>query len=245
MKKILFPIMLVFAFYGCSVESLESSEEIITVDAKGKNTVQSADINEFEYPTEDVCVDSEATFTFNVPVGTNIQIQELIGGEWIQVTQDNGTTTNPQIYTMSWNVPGVHYFRYKAGSGGFTEIAPITVVDCSECEESFSHVTNPDGSYTFTYIPADDLENAEIIFTFAQSVVTNWVESSHETVWDHRGVTEHAFLDLVACETYEWQVILDKNCSGNSPNSNVWTNFKVNDVSKKTENTPNLTQSCN
>ena len=237
--------MLVFAFYGCSVESIDSNEEIITVDAKGKAAVQAADSNEFEYPIEDVCVDAEATFTFNVPVGTNVQIQEFVDEDWIQVEKNNSTSMNPQVFTMTWDTPGVHYFRFKAGSGGFTEIAPITVVDCSDCEESFSYVPNADGSYTFTYIPAEDIEDAEIIFTFAQSVVTNWVKSSHETDWDDKGVTEHAFLDLVACETYEWQVILDKNCSGNSPNNNVWTDFKVNDVSKKDENTPNLTQSCN
>lgn len=236
-------MVLILGFSGCSVESYDSNEDLVTADARGGNAL-TADANEFEYPGEDVCVGEEATFTFNVPVGTNIQIQELKDGEWEQVEQESATTSNPQVYTMNWDTPGVHYFRYKAGPGGHTQIAPITVVNCSDCEESFSYVDNNNGSYTFTYVPANDMENAEIIFTFAQSVVNEWGESSVTTEWTTAGQTEHAFLDLEACQQYWWVVSLKKDCNGNTPNNNVWTDFKINDVSKKNDQTPNITQSC-
>jgi hypothetical protein len=58
-------------------------------------------------------------------------------------------------------------------------------------------------------------------------------------------------MDLVACTTYTWTVSLTPNCSGNSKNSNVWTDFKVNNNdgnlendSKKNDGTPNIVIAC-
>lgn len=235
--------MLVFAFYGCSVESIDSNEEIITADAKGTAAVQDVDSNEFDYPAEKVCLGEDINFSFNVPIGTNnIKIQELVDGEWEQIFQKSKSEANPETFSLEYPV-GTYYFRYFAGPGGSTEIEAITVEDCSDCEESFSYSQNLDGSYTFTYIPEEDMINAEIVFTFAQSVVFEWGESSIATDWKSSGQTEHAFLDLASCEVYEWTVTLQKDCSGNSPNSNVWTDFKVNDVSKK-NGLSNIVQSC-
>lgn len=128
--------MLVFAFYGCSVESIDSNEEIISVDAKGKPVA--LDLNAFEYPKEDVCLGENINFAFKVPVGTNnLQIQEFIDGEWVQVFHKSKSTLNPETFALTYPV-GTYQFRYFAGPGGHTRIEPITVVNCSNCTNSFS-----------------------------------------------------------------------------------------------------------
>jgi len=54
-------------------------------------------------------------------------------------------------------------------------------------------------------------------------------------------------MDLVACETYNWTLTMTKDCNANTPNNNVWTDFKVNNISKKNLNTPtpNIVYPCN
>jgi hypothetical protein len=51
-------------------------------------------------------------------------------------------------------------------------------------------------------------------------------------------------MDLNACQTYTWTVTLTANCSGNAKQSNVWTDFKVNEVSKKNNPEDKFIQVC-
>ncbi|MCM8568118.1 hypothetical protein NE848_01940 [Gramella jeungdoensis] len=259
MKKIIYLIVLILGFSGCSVESYDSNEELITADARP--TVQNV---EESLVFGDLCAGEEAEFCLNFPQATigngnpkttNVQVQLLKYGDdpETEEIEPEDYEYYEQIFHTSENTQACFFYtfdeantydlRYFIGSGGHTDVQ-AEVLDCSECEESFSYMDNNDGSYTFTYVPAEDMENAEIIFTLAQSVVSLWGESSVTTEWSTAGQTEHAFLDLEACETYWWTVSLEKDCNGSTPNNNVWTDFKVNDVSKKNELTPNITQSC-
>lgn len=110
------------------------------------------------------------------------------------------------------------------------------------CEESFTSVDNGDKTYTFTYTPEVDMAGAELVFTFAQSAYVSglpegWAQAG-------QGQTMHATMDLTACEVYTWTVTLAANCSGGSGKSNVWTDFKVNDFSKKNNTEDKFIQNC-
>ena len=83
------------------------------------------------------------------------------------------------------------------------------------------------------------MDDAELVFTFAQSVAVSGLDS-----WATNGQTKHMTIDLTVCENYEWTVTLEKDCNGIAPNNNVWTDFEVNDMSKK-GSLSNITQSYN
>ncbi|WP_157359687.1 hypothetical protein [Algoriphagus mannitolivorans] len=94
------------------------------------------------------------------------------------------------------------------------------------CDESFSYEV--DGNeVTFTYVPSADLDNAELVFTFPQSALDgNPLEG-----WSYDGQTMRKTMDLDACATYTWTVSL--SCKPLNNAQNKWTDFKVNDFSKK------------
>jgi len=109
------------------------------------------------------------------------------------------------------------------------------------CEESFSYVDNEDGSYTFKYTPAEDMTDAELVFTFAQGTYVSGLDT-----WTDAGVTKHKTMNLPACTEFSWTVVLQSDCTGGGQKkANVWTDFNVNDVSKKNANTPTLEMPCN
>jgi hypothetical protein len=114
---------------------------------------------------------------------------------------------------------------------------------CSVCEEQFGYEKNFDGTYTFTYTPAEDHINANVVFTFAQA---DRVDVYGLDGWTENGQTRQKTMDLVKCKSYEWIVGLSPNCNGHSGISNLWTDFKINGVSKKniSESTPNITFEC-
>jgi hypothetical protein len=107
------------------------------------------------------------------------------------------------------------------------------------CEESFYWIDNEDGSFTFRFISDVDLTDAEVVFTFAQGTYIVGLDG-----FDENGATMQKTMDFTACELVEWTVFLSPNCSGNSPNSNVWTDFKINGGSKKGE-LENIVLPCN
>jgi len=241
MKKI-YLLFVAATMAACSAEPVEN--EVLTgLDANlsGKNnskTTAQVVANEFVVPNL-ICAGEDAEFYINAPVGSNIQVQQLIGGEWVQVDQISKSTSNPHVTTLNFQVAGDYQLRYKVGSGGFSNAYTVTVENCG-CEESFTYVDNGDMTYTFTYIPEEDMVGAEVVFTFAQGVDVDGLSG-----WEDNGQTRSMVMDLSACEVYEWNVTLDATCTGNSPNSNVWTDFKVNDVSKKADQEDKFIQACN
>lgn len=251
MKKITYLFVVLFTAAACSVESLDSAEEdLVTANASAKlKSQESSNSLSPDYAT--ICEGEVPTFTFNFPQNdkgngqTQVQLQmEVAPDEWEQIFKEDYNDAGPKEYTYDYSIAlgaEVSYnFRAKIGSGGFDYLSTITVVECSDCEESFTYVDNGDKSYTFTYVPAEDVTGAEVVFTFAQGVDVDGLEG-----WENNGQTRQDVMDLEACEVYSWTVTLDAKCSGNSPNSNVWTDFKVNDVSKKANEEDKFIQSCN
>jgi hypothetical protein len=190
--------------------------------------------------TDDVCPGDPMVLTL---VGDgNKQIQQLINGLWTQIAQDNGGSV-PLVATVEDVELTTYVFRYKVGSGGFSNAINITILPC--CDPGFTYVDNGNNTYTFTLVPEVDMENAELIFTFAQSAYISglplgegWARAGND------GQVMKTTMDLVGCETYTWTVTLQANCSGNSGQSNVWTDFKIGEESQK-GSLPNIVIPCN
>lgn len=110
------------------------------------------------------------------------------------------------------------------------------------CDESFSYEYQSDGVYTFTYIPAESMDDALLVFTIPQSYYVSGLEG-----WTRNGQTLQQTMDLVACEEYTWTITFTPDCdnTNGNPNRNVWTDFKVNGETKKNNNTPNIVMQCN
>jgi len=161
----------------------------------------------------------------------NKQIQQLIDGEWVQVAQV-ASGSAPLVGTVTNVQSGDYYFRYKVGSGGFSAAVAVTVVNCN-CSESFSYSVDGD-AVTFTYVPDEDYTDANLVFTFAQGVAVGGDLAG----WSSNGVTKQKTMSLTACTTYTWTVTLD--CAAMPGATNKWTDFKVNDDSKKNAATPNI-----
>jgi len=233
--------------------------------AKGaKTTLKVAAIGSFSYTSTLVCLGDDLTVTFNNLYGASsdcgeVQIQYSLNGiDWLQL--DKGTVTDGLFSVTFTPEAGTYSFRadFTANAGGCKEgfdnmkfqdntvLEIVTVAACG-CDESFSYVNNGGNNFTFTYIPSESVPNANIIFTFAQGVNVSGLNN-----WTENGVTRQMKMDLVACTTYTWTITLTPNCSGHSKNSNVWTDFKVenndgnfeND-SKKNNETPNIVIACN
>lgn len=114
---------------------------------------------------------------------------------------------------------------------------------CGDCEESFDYFKNEDGTYTFTYTPSEDIDGAELTFTFPQSHV-NVSPDEYAQNGNGNDTTFSTILDLESCKTYNWSFELSTDCTGKGQGKvNLWTDFKVNEVSKKGD-LKNITQSC-
>ncbi|MFC0261480.1 hypothetical protein [Fontibacter flavus] len=107
------------------------------------------------------------------------------------------------------------------------------------CDNSLSYVDHGDGTYTFTFVPKQDMNDANLVFTFAQGVTIGGLDN-----WEAKGVTMQKKMNMIAFSTYTWTVELDTNCRGvGQPNANLWTDFTVNGDSKKCD-LKNIVKSC-
>ncbi|HSP40312.1 MAG TPA: hypothetical protein VLN46_02690 [Gillisia sp.] len=247
MKKLIYLFILAIGFTSCSVESMDSTENLLTADMKIK--IQQVDKSMTLLDSE-ICEEDAPSFVVNFPQNENgqgktdvkIQIETSPGsGVWESFMDETYYDAGPKTITANNALAkGTYSYRASIGSGGFNYYATLNVVPCG-CEESFSYVDNEDGSYTFTYIPAEDMLGAEVVFTFAQGVEVNGLDDS----WSTNGVTRQSEMNLEACEEYSWTITLTANCSGKSGQSNVWTDFKVNDHSKKDHSEDKFTVNCN
>ena len=257
-------LVLILNFSSCSdeLELIDDSNQLIQEngiiqDTASKQQTQSSKtvaIATFFNVPELICAGEEAEFCFDAPIKTNLQVQQWdpIEGEWFPIYQKSKSETNPECFSYTFDAEGEYQLRYKIGSGGFTDVT-VTVEDCSNCDESFNYVDNKDDTITFNYTPAEDFNNADLVFTFAQGSYVSGLPEG----WTAHGQTMQKTMNLVACTKYTWTVTLVAKCSGKSSQSNVWTDFKVlpfdfneetdsdSNYSKKNENTPNIIFPCN
>ncbi len=110
---------------------------------------------------------------------------------------------------------------------------------CSHCREQFNYEKNFDGTYTFSYTPSQDYTNANVVFTFTQA---DHVIISGLPGWITEGQIRKKSMNLVRCKTYEWIVGVSPKYNSHAEDADLWTDFKVNSISKKniSEPTPNI-----
>ncbi len=116
------------------------------------------------------------------------------------------------------------------------------------CDESFSYEDNLDGSYTFTYISAEDLDSAEIKFTSPHIVSFVALDGKTYTVNPGNGNGSPTVLTwtgtIEACTAITFTLDFEADCDQNNGGfANIFTDFKVNGVSKKGEN-PSIKFEC-
>lgn len=272
MKKIFLLIFLAIGISGCSVESLDSTEVLTTADAKFTTQSPKNPMGIYSGPnlkgTVSITHDCDNLYVKLTPTGdapttvklgifkeTNLPNENGYAGEmhygledgkdllWTFNIAENGynTASNLNIFFTAWGGSWIgtntlgnkpHAPNYSVFNFDFSNL------DCGGCDESFSYSTNNENTYTFNYTPETNMENAALVFTFAQSVAVSGLST-----WTNNGSTMQKTMDLNACQQYSWTITLLKDCAGNSPNSNVWTDFTVNKVSKKGD-MKNITQIC-
>lgn len=238
--------------YSCSKENATIQQERTLKGAKIAALSTAGD--NLTYPAE-ICAGKEIELCVTFPQGTtggkdpkpketNWQAQ-LKGDDpateavedFYQIAHGGGNTIGCFKYTFP--SAGIYDLRYKASESNFKDVS-LTVTNC--CEESFTYAENEDGTYTFSYTSEVDVEDAALVFTFAQSAYQSGLPEAQN--WVAKGQTMQTIMDLKACEKYTWIVTLKANCSGHSGASNVWTDFKVNDYSKKNNPEDKFIQVC-
>lgn len=197
---------------------------------------QSKQISYIAYNTEEKFVilvtaggDFNADATYTVTFEGETAVKNLQGA---------GNLTFEFDLPLDWEAcQEVSFSIYQEGGSNPVSLsADYNLIGICEfgCEESFYYVENTDGTYTFTYIPAEDMVDALVVFTFAQGVVVSGLED-----FGSSGVTMQDILNFDACQTYSWTVEMTGDCG-----RNLWTDFKVNGESKK-GGLPNIVMDCN
>jgi len=224
-------------FISCEKDLIKSENTL----SSQKNSMVSGT---FDIP-EQICAGEQYEYCFNAPLGTKLKTQQWDDNtaEWVLIYKTNDSNSNPVCFPLQFDVAGDYHLRYQIGSGSFSK-KTINVQNCDDCDESFNYLEHRGGAYTFTYIPSEDMENALVVFTFAQSVTVTGLDENEN--WSNEGQTMQKETDLIACKTYSWTLKMTKDCNGNTPNNNVWTDFKVDNISKKNLNTPtpNIVYPC-
>lgn len=119
----------------------------------------------------------------------------------------------------------------------------------SSCDESFSYEYNQeDGSYTFHYVSSEDLENAEVKFTCPHITGFEAMDGKEYHVNpgnSHGSPTVLTWTgNIEACTEITFTLSFDADCGQtHSGKANLFTDFKVNGVSKKGDN-ENITFDC-
>lgn len=199
-----------------------------------------------------VCTGEEVTVTGTVTSGEMITGGTIKLMEGSTVVASAPATAGKVEFKYTPESAGTRTFKavYDRVSGYCaSESAPVEVVaeDCNECDESFSYEINDDGTVTFTYKPAVDMEDVNVVFTFPQvefiTFLSGYEYESFERPGQGYAQNMQATLSFEACEAYTWTVQL-LDCTAANPVANGWTDFKVDGDSKKNDLTPNFTYSC-
>lgn len=116
------------------------------------------------------------------------------------------------------------------------------------CEESFSYSTSDNLSVTFTYISA---VSGHDTIKFTCPHITNFTPGDGKSYSVNPGMSHGSptvltwIGNVTACVPITFDLTFTPDCAQNqSGRVNIWTDFKVNEVSKKNDNTPNIVYHC-
>ncbi|WP_163714392.1 hypothetical protein [Mangrovibacterium lignilyticum] len=234
-------------FYSCQKE--EIGDEAISASLKKAQVNTDAVTANFVYD-DHACLGVPHEFVIEAAEDENMQIQaEFTDGEWTQIAQisksDEASTTF--VYTFSAELiekENPIQLRYKSGNGGFTKGYYITIDDCG-CEESFAYETEDNLSVVFAYTSDVDLENAEVKITCPHIFPTDGFIAEDGKVYEVNNTGNHTVLtwtgDIAACQEITFDLTFIPDCSKKNNGNGavtIWTDFKVNEASKKTITPP-------
>ncbi|MGM0943860.1 MAG: hypothetical protein ACQEW9_01675 [Bacteroidota bacterium] len=247
----------------CSIDCIEPGSEdyfvksgTATESSGGGNNINTKEVTYRAYNTEtDFVVEvdyNKLSGNFNAQADITIAID----GDLLLIEEvPFGSTVSHSIpLPDGWMACDVveYYIIQEGGGNGIAWIETYSLFEvCSDCEESFTYeASEEDGTITFFYTPEESMDDAELVFTFAQSVEVLIDEFSPA------GATMQATMDLEACVTYTFEATVESlRCIGQGLSEvNVWTDFKVvpadyegddEDLfSKKNDDTPNIVWAC-
>jgi|SRR5690606_30469496 len=133
MKKLIYLFILGIGFTSCSVESLDSTENLLTADvvtSTGAVTIS---------PSAGVlCAGEVLWFSVDVNTTSNFQVQQLIKGIWTQVllAQQGQSGSVPFEVVLA---EGENFFRYTnqgTGSNWANYPTTFTGINCDTCENT-------------------------------------------------------------------------------------------------------------
>ena len=128
MKKFIYLFILAIGFTSCSVESMDSTENLLTADAKFK----AEELPEYlDYPTSACAGDIvEFIFYFNdKPGNIPLKLQLEVNGDWINIFNENFGGGGPENFLTTFE-KGIYNLRYQIGGGGHTNFT-LEVENCN------------------------------------------------------------------------------------------------------------------
>lgn len=156
MKKIIYLMILALGVSGCSVESYDSNEDLITVDAKGKNQLLQEEESPVTFSPRQVCAGELTEYCLSFPQDvagpnlkeTNVLIDLKVQGDdlttdefeefyYVELLRGKGHTQACFQYSFE---KGTYKIRYKTtGSEGTDWTNETIVVDpCTECTNNLT-----------------------------------------------------------------------------------------------------------
>lgn len=231
--------------------------KISDVDTKSSGGGQNVNTKEVSYEAYNTETEFIVNVTYDVISGNSnakADITITINGNALLIEDvEKGNTVSHSIaLPENWEACDEMPFsilQEGLGSPISFDASYALVAVCPEgCEESFSYEKNEDNSYTFTYISAEDLNAAEVKFTSPHIVGFEALDGKVYDVNPGNGKGSPTVLtwtgDIEACTEITFTLAFEADCEQNNAGfANIFTDFKVNEVSKKGDN-PNIQFEC-
>ena len=250
------------SYDDCASVCIEEGSETYYVKSDSKSEINGSNEKKITYYAHNTESDFivEVKYENTNAVKANITID--IDGNTSTINDvENGDVISHSIKTEGWQACNQIGFSINAsfnnGSGRGQSQNDIDFDDesygligiCSStCDESFSYSENEDGSYTFSYISSEDLEDAEVKFTLPHIINFEAHDGKEYSVNPGNSHGSPTVLtwngDIDACNEITFTLSFEADCEQtNSGKANLFTDFKVNGVSKKGDN-ENIVFAC-
>lgn len=206
-------------------------------------------------------VNQPITITASNPAGcanSTVNIQQFVNGQWVTVVGNVTNIANSASYTFTPTEPSTvaeckYQFRaiftpgcdcdYDAAN---SDALCIEVLP-DDCLESFTYSTTDNKTVVFTYTSPVDINGAVIKLTDPHITGYTANDGKSYTVNNPNNPTVLTWTgNITKCVPITFSITYTPDCSQNNAGfANVWTDFKVNDISKKNSATPNIKFNCN
>ncbi|MEB2783174.1 hypothetical protein [Algoriphagus persicinus] len=203
------------------------------------------------------------TLTSDGQTGGNLQYYDEVLVDWVNLGSLTIGTTYPvsRALPIGWVAGDVitEQWRNTGGGGSPLEAGDVSytlIGECIDCDdESFSYVaTNENLHVVFSYDAASELTDAVVQFTFPQIMGMTLDENEKYTAPDEKmysvnnatNQTVFTWVGDIGCSdatatTFEFDFSPDCGAgNANDGQARIWADTKVNGLSVKNTNTPNI-----